>query len=78
MTLQIKAFSNCDDAFIAWRSAAPLVDCIGFELWRIQNGNKTVVNNRVSFVSGTPDHSSRFSESSQRIVSFVVPQKFEV
>jgi phosphatidylserine/phosphatidylglycerophosphate/cardiolipin synthase-like enzyme len=55
MALQIKVFSNCGDAFIVWRSAVPINDCIGFELWRIQNGTKTVVNNRVSFVSGTPD-----------------------
>src|ERR1700690_3794034 len=55
MALQIKAFSNCNDAFIVWRSPEQINDCIGFELWRIQNGQKTIVNNRVSFTSGTPD-----------------------
>src|ERR1700722_2421578 len=55
MSLQIAAFSNCNDAFIIWRSTEPIEDCIGFELLRIQNGQTTVVNNRVNFTSGAPD-----------------------
>jgi hypothetical protein len=55
MSLQIEAFSNCNDAFIVWRSSEPIADCIGFELLRIQNGQTTVVNNRVDFTSGQPD-----------------------
>lgn len=55
MSLQIKVFANCNDAFIVWRAPASIPDCIGFELRRIHNGKATVVNNRVSFVSGTPD-----------------------
>ena len=55
MSLQIKAYSNSNDAFIVWRSDALIPDCIGFELRCIQNGTSTVVNNRVSFSSGQPD-----------------------
>ncbi len=55
MSLDIKVFSDCNDAFIVWRSRAAITDCIGFELRRIENGQTTVVNNRVSFTSGTPD-----------------------
>jgi hypothetical protein len=55
MPLQIEAFSNCNDAFIVWRSSEPIPDCIGFELRRIQNGQTTFVNNRVNFTSGKPD-----------------------
>jgi PLD-like domain len=55
MSLQIKAFPNCNDAFIVWRSTELIKDCTGFELRRIKNGATTVVNNRVSFASGTPD-----------------------
>ena len=55
MSLDIKVFSDCNDAFIVWRSSAPIKDCIGFELRRIANGQATVVNNRVSFTSETPD-----------------------
>ena len=55
MSIEIKAFSNCNDAFIVWRSSVPIDDCIGFELHRITNGKSTVVNNRVDFSSGTPD-----------------------
>jgi hypothetical protein len=55
MSLQIQVFSNCDDAFIVWRSNALIPDCIGFELRRIQDGQTTVVNNRVNFTSGQPD-----------------------
>lgn len=55
MSLQIATFSNCNDAFIVWRSSQPIENCIGFELRRIESGKTTVVNNRVSFTSGTPD-----------------------
>jgi hypothetical protein len=55
MSLEIQVFSNCKDAFIVWKSSELIQDCIGFELRRIQNGKMTVVNNRVSFASGTPD-----------------------
>lgn len=55
MSIEIKIFSDCNDAFIVWRSSAPIEDCIGFELRRIANGKSTVVNNRVDFSSGTPD-----------------------
>jgi len=55
LSLQIHAYSNSNDAFIVWRSDELIPDCIGFELRCIQNGNTTVVNNRVSFSSGQPD-----------------------
>jgi phosphatidylserine/phosphatidylglycerophosphate/cardiolipin synthase-like enzyme len=55
MSLQIRAYSNCNDAFIVWRSDALIPDCVGFELRRIENGNETILNNRVSFSSGEPD-----------------------
>jgi len=55
MSLEIRAYSNCDDVFIVWRSDALIPDCIGFELRCIEDGKTTIVNNRVSFSSGQPD-----------------------
>ena len=55
MSIQIQAFVNSDDAFVAWRSPSQIPDCIGFELRRKRNGNLETVNNRVSFSSGEPD-----------------------
>lgn len=44
MALQIKAFSNCHDAFIVWRSPAQIGDCIGLEFWRIQESCKPLTS----------------------------------
>jgi phosphatidylserine/phosphatidylglycerophosphate/cardiolipin synthase-like enzyme len=55
VSIEIKAFADCNDAFIVWRSNAPIANCIGFELRRFDNGNMTTINNRVDFTSGTPD-----------------------
>jgi phosphatidylserine/phosphatidylglycerophosphate/cardiolipin synthase-like enzyme len=55
VSIQIRAYSNCNDAFIVWRSDKLIPDCIGFELRCIENGKTTVLNNRVSFSSGQPD-----------------------
>jgi PLD-like domain len=55
MSLKIKAFSNCSDAFVIWQSSQPIADCIGFELRRISKGKTTIVNNRVSFSSSGPE-----------------------
>lgn len=57
MSLTIEAFANSDDALVAWRSPAPIDDCIGFALRRRRNGKLEVVRNRVSFSSGEPDPS---------------------
>jgi hypothetical protein len=31
MAIKIEAFTNSDDAFIAWRSSEQIADCIGFD-----------------------------------------------
>lgn len=49
MAIQIEAFANSDDVFVAWRSDNPISDCVGFELRRTRNGKAEVVNNRITF-----------------------------
>jgi len=53
--IQIEAFVNSDDVFVAWRSSQLIPDCIGFELRRKLNGKVDIMQNRVSFSSGEPD-----------------------
>ena len=64
MSLELQAFVNSDDAFIAWRNQTPIADCIGFELRRKRNGKQEVVRNRVSFKAGEPDPTSPDSSAS--------------
>ncbi len=54
MTVEIKAFTNCDEATIVWRSSARIPGCRGFALERQArdaNGVVTpsVVETRVGF-----------------------------
>jgi hypothetical protein len=49
MAIQIEAFVNSDDVFVAWRSDKPIDNCVGFELHRRRNGKDEIVNNRVTF-----------------------------
>lgn len=64
MALEIEAFCNSDDAFIAWRTKKPIKDCIGFELRRKRNGKLEIVRNRVSFAQGEPDPTKPDSSAS--------------
>lgn len=70
MSLQIEVFANSDDAFIAWRTTAPIADCIGFELRRKRNGKLETVRNRVSFSSGEPDPTTPESSATSPIRRF--------
>ena len=64
MPLEIAAFANSDDAFVAWRAKSPIKDCIGFELRRKRNGKVEVLRNRVNFKDGTPDPTKPDSSTS--------------
>jgi len=70
MSLNIEAFVNSDDVFIAWRSPKPIADCVGFELRRKRNGKLEVVRNRISFSSGEPDPTAPESSATSPLRRF--------
>ena len=70
MSLNLEAFVNSDDVFIAWRSAKPIADCVGFELRRKRNGKLGVVRNRISFSSGEPDPTAPESSATSPLRRF--------
>ena len=51
MTIEIKAFANCDGATVVWRSDGHIAGCRGFALHRRAEGDAadTVLENRVGF-----------------------------
>src|SRR5215475_13793588 len=59
MAIQIEAFANSDDVFVAWRSDKPISDCVGFELRRTRNGKGEIVNNRITFDGDKVDASKQ-------------------
>src|SRR5882724_2558895 len=36
--IKIKAYANCDHAYIVWQADKPIVDCLGFALYRRVKG----------------------------------------
>jgi phosphatidylserine/phosphatidylglycerophosphate/cardiolipin synthase-like enzyme len=38
--IKIKAYANCDHAYVAWMADKPIADCLGFALYRRPSGQK--------------------------------------
>lgn len=49
MAARIKAYANCDHAFVAWRLDAPVPECRGFALRRRRGANEDVAGTWVGF-----------------------------
>jgi hypothetical protein len=47
--MKIKAYANCDDAFIVWRPDRKIDNCLGFALFRERNGKVECVPTWVGF-----------------------------
>jgi phosphatidylserine/phosphatidylglycerophosphate/cardiolipin synthase-like enzyme len=58
VTIDIKVYTNCDDAFVAWAPSAFIPGCRGFRLERQldSKGKPDIVQNRVGFKKDHPKH----------------------
>lgn len=68
MTIQLAAFNNCDDVYLAWTSGQPIANCLGYaiECRRTKNGNVTqpkALSNRVGFGADNPTKGEKRSSN---------------
>lgn len=65
MTTIIKAYANCDDVYVVWKTAQPVQDCRGFALFRRRNGEEKAVSTWVGFAEDEDAKSGTFKPSTE-------------
>ena len=68
--MKIKAYTNGDDAFVAWKPAGKIQGCRGFALYRRRNGVEEVVSTWVGFEDDEPEPGERRASSSWPIQKY--------